>query len=220
MYQVRIQNDFGEWRDAAREFLVQDVPPDQVVWVEGGLENALIPGLVGAVPTPAALGGAKRGAEVRVSRAFVDLAKTVACHRDPERWALLYRVLFRLTHGEPHLIELITDDDVRALTSMEKQVHFDAHKMKAFVRFRKVVAADGAEHYVAYRRSEHHVLKSTAPFFARRFGPMKWSILTPLLSAYWNGESLTFGPGASASDAPRDDELEALWKTYYANIFN
>jgi DNA polymerase len=219
MRQIQIQNDFDEWRKAARALLAADVSPDHVVWVEGGLDNALIPGLIGG-ETIAESGEAERGAKVRVPRAFVDLARTVACHRDPSRWSILYRVLFRLTRGEPHLLELITDDDVRTLASMEKQVRFDAHKMKAFVRFRKVVAPDGSEHFIAYHRSEHHVLKSTAPFFARRFGVMNWSILTPLLSAYWNGNELRFGPGANASEAPRDDELEALWMTYYASTFN
>ncbi len=45
-------------------------------------------------------------------------------------------------------------------------------------------------------------------------------ILTPDTSAYWDGESLHFGPGASRTDAPDADALEALWKTYYASIFN
>jgi len=155
-----------------------------------------------------------------VPREFVSLAAQVACHRDPKRWALLYRLLWRLTHREPHLLELLTDDDVRLAFAMEKQVRFDAHKMKAFVRFRKVVSAEANEHYIAWHRPEHYIVKATAPFFAHRFANMKWSILTPLDSAYWDGSELTFGPGAEASDARAADELEDLWRTYYANIFN
>src|SRR5690606_2181617 len=55
---------------------------------------------------------------------------------------------------------------------------------------------------------------------ARRFAGMKWTILTPYRSAHWNGDCVSFGPGAARASAPRDDELEELWRTYYANIFN
>jgi DNA polymerase len=92
--------------------------------------------------------------------------------------------------------------------------------MKAFVRFRKVVDAENQEHFIAWHRSEHRVLRQTAPFFVRRFAVMKWSILTPFESAHWDGESLRFGDGSPRSTAPEGDELEDLWRTYYANIFN
>jgi DNA polymerase len=158
---------------------------------------------------------------LRVPREFVSLAQVVACHTDQSNWSTLYRVLWRLTRGEPSLLKLAAvDDDVRALLAMEKQVRFDSHKMKAFVRFRLTKDESAGEHYIAYHRSEHRVLKMTAPFFTGRFGVMKWSILTQFDSAYWDGEQLTFGPGVSRDAAPKDDELESLWRTYYASIFN
>jgi DNA polymerase len=49
---------------------------------------------------------------------------------------------------------------------------------------------------------------------------MRWSILTPYCSAHWDGERLLLGDGASRADAPGDDALEPLWRTYYASIFN
>jgi DNA polymerase len=49
---------------------------------------------------------------------------------------------------------------------------------------------------------------------------MHWTILTPDDSVSWDGHSLCFSPGVPASAAPRTDDLEELWKTYYANIFN
>ncbi len=216
MQQVRIQNDFQSWRDVARKLLSEEVRAQDVIFVEGGIEHALLPGLVHA---PEKYHLASEVAK-SVPREFIELATKVVCHRDPSRWSLLYRILWRLTHTVPHLLEMITDDDVHRALAMEKQVRFDAHKMKAFVRFRKVVSADGDNHYIAWHRPEHYVVKSTAPFFARRFATMKWTILTPLDSAYWDGSVLTFGPGAEASDAPAADALEDLWRTYYANIFN
>jgi DNA polymerase len=59
-----------------------------------------------------------------------------------------------------------------------------------------------------------------APFFQRRFAAMRWSILTPDESAYWDGEQLRYGPGAPRAQAPEQDELEALFRTYYQATYN
>ncbi|MFM0874740.1 DUF4130 domain-containing protein, partial [Klebsiella pneumoniae] len=60
----------------------------------------------------------------------------------------------------------------------------------------------------------------TGDFFVRRFTGMRWSILTPHRSAFWDLETLSYGPGADKSQVPTDDRLEAYWRTYYASIFN
>jgi DNA polymerase len=49
---------------------------------------------------------------------------------------------------------------------------------------------------------------------------MKWTILTPDESVSWDGNDLCFSAGVPASQAPAGDDLETLWRTYYANIFN
>jgi DNA polymerase len=49
---------------------------------------------------------------------------------------------------------------------------------------------------------------------------MRWTILTPDASVSWDLEQLQYTGGVEASAAPRGDELEVLWKTYYAAIFN
>ncbi len=165
----------------------------------------------------------KRGAVQRVPPQFLELARRVACHLDADRFDLLYRALWRLTHGESHLLEIATDDDVYRLTAMEKQVRRAAHKTKAFVRFRKVTTETQAtddEHYVAWHRPEHRVLPLVAHFFSRRFPAMRWTILTPDESVSWDLAQLTFGPGVPESEAPDGDALEELWRAYYGAIFN
>ncbi|GAA0582208.1 UdgX family uracil-DNA binding protein [Craurococcus roseus] len=154
-----------------------------------------------------------------VPRAFVDLSETAIRHRDPERFALLYRVLWRLAHGEPALMRVATDPDVARLEAMAKAVRRDAHKMHAFVRFREISTEDGPR-FVSWFEPEHHILEAEAGFFVRRFASMRWSILTPRASAHWDGEALAIGPGARRSDAPPEDAQEDLWRAYYASIFN
>ena len=181
-----------------------------------------------------ALGGARVGAAdanaqrpPRVPRRFVEVATTAACHADARRWPLLYRVLWRVTHGEPQLMDVAVDDDVHRLLRMDKAVRHDVHKVHAFVRFRRVAGEPGAtaheeatEQWVAWFEPTHDCLALAAPFFARRFPNMRWSILGPRRSAHWDGATLLLGPGMPREAAPAGDALEQLWRTYYASIFN
>ena len=155
----------------------------------------------------------------RVPRRFLALAGLVACHRATDRWALLYRVLWRIVHGEPHLVDVAVDPDIHRLLRYEKAVRRDVHKTHAFVRFREV-GREGVAHYVAWYVPEHRSLELSAPFFARRFPNMPWSILGPRECAHWDGTHLTFGAGVPRDTAPSRDALETLWRTYYASIFN
>ena len=77
-----------------------------------------------------------------------------------------------------------------------------------------------APRFVAWWEPEHHIVRANAAFFVNRFASMRWSILTPEVSLHWNGTTLEEGPGATKADAPDGDPLEAVWKTYYASIFN
>jgi DNA polymerase len=204
--------DLGSFREAARGLLSRGVAPDQVLFSEEQERQALLL----PVETPRRQAPA---AGVTVPSAFLELAGHVACHRSPERWGLLYRVLWRLTHGERSLLEVVSDPDVYRLHTLAKAVQRDVHKMHAFVRFRKVMR-DGAEHFIAWHRPDHRIVRTAAPFFARRFPSMRWSILTPDESVSWNLEQLTYGPGVPRSEAPEGDALEELWSTYYASTFN
>ncbi len=204
-------DDFAGWRTAARLLAARRVAPADVVWRtdrEGDLFAAPAP------PEAPADGGRP----LSVPRRFVDDAALAAAHADPERFTLLYRLLCRL-QDEPRLLDVATDDDVFRMGAMVKAVRRDMHKMTAFVRFKEVEDGEGTA-YVAWFEPEHHVVRLTAPFFAERFATMRWSIVTPELTAAWDRKGLAFGPGGAKADVPADDATDALWRTYYANIFN
>jgi DNA polymerase len=202
--------DFAAWRQAARGLLGAGVPPEQAEWRVAG--DA--PGLFAAdAPPPAA------ASPFQVPRAFVELAEIAIRHADAERFALLYRTLWRLTHGEHALMQLATDPDILRLTAMAKAVKRDAHKMHAFLRFRQVETEAGLRH-VGWFEPEHHIEEAEAGFFVRRFAGLRWSIVTPRRSVHWDGHDLTFGPGGRRQDVPPDDAVEPLWRAYYAAIFN
>ena len=218
MEQITFAPTFAAWQHAARRALQAGVKPAAIHWQELDDSQPAL-GMFDAkedAPAPAT-----PMVEHRVPRAFVDVAKRVACHRDGQRWALLYRALFRLTHGEAHLLKVAVDPDVHLLTAMDKAVRRDVHKMRAFVRFRTVAAEDGgAPWYVAWFEPEHHIVETNAPFFTDRFASMRWSILTPERCAHWDGSTLHLTAGLTRAEAPDADAIEPLWRQYYANIFN
>jgi DNA polymerase len=184
--------------------------PSEVIWEVAGEAADLFAAPAPAPPAPAAL--------FSVSRAFVQLAKTVICHKAPERFALLYAMLVKLRERADALDDK-ADPLVHRLEATARQVRRDIHKMHAFLRFRELGTAEGPR-FVAWFEPEHHIVRAAAPFFVQRFATMHWSILTPELSIHWDGETLREGPGASRGDAPAGDPVEDVWKTYYASIFN
>ena len=209
-------DDFDFWRDCARALIQARVPPDRISWIEPGGSGDLFAQGDHGVPAPTSA-----APPVRANRRFVNLARNAALHSDPERFALLYRLLWRL-QANPGMMEDKADDDVRKIEELDKNVRRDSHKMHAFVRFRLVEAgeAEGGDRYVAWFEPDHHILRANAGFFMRRFANMRWSILTPRGSLHWDGETMTEGPAAERSDAPQGDPMEDLWRTYYASIFN
>ena len=216
MREVLFDGTFTDWRRAARAALASAWMPGDVRWrASNDAQDSLF-----CVATPSPWSGVVLEAAAAVPRAFVALAADAACHLDATRWDTLYRVLWRLTHGERHLLEVYVDDDVHRLMQMAKVVRREGHKLRAFVRFRLVGSGSAHERYVAWFEPEQDVLAREAPFFARRFPEMSWSILTPDACAHWNGVALAFSPGVSRTDAPSGDELEELWRTYYASTFN
>ena len=212
MQTVRIQPDLDSWREAARGLLAAEVAPEAVLWATDG-EGSLFDDVVPDKPASGA---------VKVPAAFMDLARSAAAHRDPQVWGVLYRVLWRLTHGERDLLAVPTDPDVRRVQTWVKAVGRDIHKMHAFVRFRLtgVDEATGREQFVAWFEPEHRIVRLATPFFRKRFAGIDWSILTPDECAHWDGEELRFTPGVRRDAAPEGDALDELWRTYYRSIFN
>ena len=201
-------DDFDGFRAAARRLIGAGIAPETVSWRVNGDAGDLL----GGDELPAGDG------ELRVPRAFPDLARRVVCHRDPERFALLHTALVRL-QAQPKLLDDSADPLVRRLDLLAKAIGRDVHKMRAFVRFREVADADG-ERFAAWFEPEHHIVRLNAGFFVRRFANMRFSILTPDLCQHWDGRDSVFTPGAVKSDGPDGDPIEATWQTYYASIFN
>lgn len=212
MRTVRIArpDDLDAFRRAARGLIAAGAAPETVTWLEG--EDDALP-FGDPAPEDAA------APPLAVPKRFHELAEPVICHRDPERFALLYTALWRLAQGERRLLQDPTHPLARRLERMAGAVDRDEHRMTAFLRFRRIEAEDG-ERYIAWFEPEHHILRRAAPFFIGRFAAMRWSILTPDGSLQWDGNGLAIGPAMRREDAPDEDSLEEAWGRYYAATFN
>lgn len=205
--------DFNDWRKQARKYLQAGDPPERVRWETG---NARQPGLFDSIAPE--VGESAPATYHTVSRVFVNYARLAAQYRSPDRWDLLYRVLWRLTHGEPHLMQVDTDQDVMMLRHRAGDVRRDCHKMKAFVRF-KALPTDNEPLYIAWFEPRNLILPLMGKFFTDRFTNMQWQILTPDGSLSWNRSDLQFDPTPCSNPALADD-FDEIWKIYYRNTFN
>jgi probable DNA metabolism protein len=209
------ETDLAGFRRQARAMLAQQVPPDEVAWSTSPDGDDLFAAGDTTMTAP------PPRATATVPAGFLSLCESVVLHREPQRFTLLYRLLWRLTH-EPSLWQDPLDPELLAARRMAHAVGHDIHKMRAFVRFREVAdpQAPGGQRHVAWFEPQHHIVEANAPWFMRRFASMHWAILTPDRCVEWNGSALQFGPAAGRADAPPADAGEQLWLTYYRSIFN
>lgn len=210
-----VVSDFNTWRDAARGLLADNVAPHAVQWRGQGPQ-----GDTQALPL---FGNeedaAPRTVDIRISRECLEVLRTAAMFRDDQRWALLYRVLWRWHGGDRSALSPADEDGMR-LHAMVKAVRREIHKMHAFVRFRERPAnvTDGPR-FVAWFEPVHDILQAGSTYFFDRMGRETWLIATPGGIAQSDGRRLEFGPPAE-QPPPADDAGEALWLTYYRSTFN
>lgn len=192
------------WRQAARQLASHRIPADQIEW--GG--DSLFP----ANPLPGP------GPHTVVApKGFPQLAALVLCHRDTTAPGLLYAALLR-HQDDRHALANPADRLTGQLDKLAKSVRRDIHKMHAFVRFRELPSQGDRRRFGAWFEPDHKIVEAACPFFAKRFADMDWMIATPAGTAVFDG-ALRFEPAADRPDLP-DDASEALWGTYFANIFN
>ena len=215
---LRGPTDLEGFRRAARSLLAQNILPAQVSWHSSNTPVHTLPALP---PESHAAGDAPA---VQVPPEFVALCESAVLHSNPGRFALLYRLLWRLVH-EPGLRHDPLDPDLAEAQHMAQAVRDEMHGMKAFVRFHSVQDESFRNHpeggplHVAWVEPEHHTAPAMAAFFARRFAQMRWAILTPGRSAQWDGARLHFGPGIKEADAPQPDAGEKRWLACYERTF-
>jgi len=216
---------FAEWREAARELLVHGIAPESVTWGAPHADDLLAGGDLFTSAPPAA--GPPHNPSTpqplaqppHIPRSLMDMLQAAACCRVPDRWAFLYRVIWRWQQGE-HDVQSPADEDGARLHAMVKAVHREEHDMHAYIRFRERPAEAGPPRFVAWYEPRHDVLPQVAEHFVSRMGKVSWMIATPEASVLWDGHTLhNTGPLVGKAE-DLEDTGEALWLTYYRSVFN
>ena len=213
--QLTGHSDLAGFRDHARQLLAQQVPPEQVHWtldLESALYRDPVPA-TGSRPRNVA-----RAATAIVPASFTRLCEFVVLHRDPQRFSLLYRLLWRLVH-EPGLRNDSSDPDMLQAQHMAHAVRRDVHKMKANLKLRTVRDAGGEPLQVGCHDPAHHVVEVVAPWLARNVPGPRWAVFTPDRSVYCEQGRLLHGPGVPPAALPGYDGPESAWQEIYAQVF-
>jgi uracil-DNA glycosylase len=106
MTHVRFEGTFAGWQAAARWLLHEQVRPHDVQWEPAG-----------TVTEPEAAASER----ILVPRQFIAAASAAAEHPHAEKWAVMYRVLWRITHGERDLLTRNADRDVLRLLRLARE---------------------------------------------------------------------------------------------------
>lgn len=210
------ETDLAGFREEARALLAHQVPPEAVQWQTAQAQNADFY----ADPASAAdrARSVPKAASAIVPASFLRLCEVVVLHHDPERFALLYRLLWRLVH-EPALRNDPVDPDMLHAHQMGQAVRRDLHKMKAFVRFREIDVGAAQPLQLAWYEPAHHIVECVAPWFARRMHAARWVIFTPGRSVESDGHQLHFAPGLPRAEAPGALAPDAEWLAAYRRVF-
>jgi probable DNA metabolism protein len=211
------ETDLLGFREEARTLLSQQVPPEAVHWQTAQAQNSDL------FADPVSLDndrprGVPKAASAIVPASFLRLCEVVVLHSDPDRFALLYRLLWRLVH-EPGLRNDPIDPDMLHAHQMGQSVRRDLHKMKAFLRFRAISDGHAEPLQVAWYEPAHHIIEAVAPWFAKRSPEARWVIFTPERSVECEGRQLHFAPGLPRSQAPRGEVPDEEWLDCYHRVF-
>ncbi len=181
------ETDWAGWRTATRALVLAGVGPGDVEWVVGGVPDAL-PEVAGSFNVP---------------RALVGLAGLAIQAREPVRFGLLYRLVWRAHRGEV----VLDDPDMALAGRLAHAVRAEAHRMRTHMRF--MALGDG---FLGWYAPAHFVLEANAQLIVRRFPAWPLTIVTSDGSAHWDGGRLWFGAGlAQACD---DETLRAWWEAH------
>jgi DNA polymerase len=205
------ETDWDGWRAATRAHVLAGTPPETLTWSIGATTADPCP----EGPLPQA------GGSFGVPRALVALAAQAIQARAPDRFDLLYRLVWRAQAGEP-VLEQRDDPELSRARRLALAVRAEAHRMRTHLRF-LALPHPTPTLYLGWYAPAHFVLEANAQLLARRFATRYlaasgFAILTPDASAHWDGTNLHFGPGLDAALVPDDDALAAQWRDYGPDI--
>ncbi len=181
------------WRRHAKRLIYDRVPPEEVHWRiddDPVVDNEL-------PPAPAMF-------RLRVSERFLELSGRAIWHSSPERFALLYDLLWRLRLS-PKLASDECDTCVAALVAMEQAVEHQKQLIRKQLRFE-----DRGGWLVAEISPKHPVLEALGPSLASRYNKFDWVIYAPTITLRHREGDLKLGAGVGEIAKRKSSEKQNL----------
>jgi probable DNA metabolism protein len=184
------QVDIAGFHHEATRLLGQQVPPETVQWSPApaqALEEEDI--------DPARAAIRNRAARSIIPQSFIRMSELVVLHRDPQRFDLLYRSLWRLVY-EPELKNDFSDVDLARLRQMAQSVRRDIQRMNARLEFRPLQLR-GQPVLVAWYEPAHYIGEVVGGSLAKHEPQRPWVLLTPDRSLRWDCTKLLSAPAVA-----------------------
>lgn len=130
---------------------------------------------------------------------------------------LVWRYLLMGLEKGGQITGMLAAEPVHTVSRIARQVSYEAHKFKGFVRFREVTAG----FLYAAIEPEADIVPLIAPHFAERVGDRPWMIhdLRRRLAAVYDLHSWRLAQGVELTAEPdvtaAEDEYAALWQRYF-----
>lgn len=206
--------DLAGFRATAQQLLAHQVPPETVHWMVLGVAAASEPRTaVDSRPR-----NVPRAAAAIVPASFQRLCELVVLHRDPDRFALLYRLLWRLVH-EPLLRADPIDGDMLHAQHMSHAVRRDILKLKTQLRLRAVHDPLHGDAQMGWHEPAHHIVECVAPWLAKRITAPRWALFTPDRCVCCEAEQLHYGAGVALANLPHYAAADSAWLQCHAQVF-
>lgn len=205
--------DFATWRHATRHFVLAGVLPEALNWrvADAGQGVAWTPDVPQEPQHPSAAPPA-----LNLSRRFVGVLGQALQMRAPERFTVLYRIVYRLVHDGLDLANK-QDPDLLLLRQFVAAVKADT------LQFRSVFSAFSTQQddHILHYTPEHYILEANSHYCTERCA-RPWQIVSPYRRMEWTGSAVRFGAGTEA--APDAESVQwqpdnvGIWRGYMLSV--
>lgn len=188
--------DVGNFRSQVNNLLAHQVQPGDIAWDAQDAPATSVPFRSSAAPGPQA----PSALHSIVPRSFARLTELVLLHRDPARFDLLYRLLWRMVH-EPELTGSRGDPDMDLARSMAQAVRRDIQRARKAVYLRSLAPQAGEALSIGWCAPQHQVTELVAQWLSTLVPTPPWLLVSPDRCVLWTGRHLLCGAGMSAPQA-------------------
>lgn len=174
--------DMRTWRAATRRHVHAATPPEALLWQVRNADGD---------NTPASTAGtnADDSVTLTIPRLLAHDLMVLLQSSAPERFALAYRLVYRVVHAGLDLTDA-ADADISRAKELIKDVVEETHHFRAVFSAFAMAATRRGLHYA----NRNYILEANAAFCKARYTSL-WEVTAGYRRMLWNGRRLFFGPG-------------------------